>query len=87
MGHTARKPVADVIAIDRDRVNADLHSEGLLTVREAAKQLHVHESTVYDHCADGSLPSTKVFNRRMVSAKAVRILLERGFSFDESWSE
>lgn len=86
MPTAARKRISNVIGIDRARISADLASEGWLTVKEAAELLHMAPATVYDHCYDNSLPNKKHFGRRVISKKAVRLLLEGDVQFDESWA-
>ena len=49
----------------------------LLSVREAAGLLNVHEVTLYRWLAAGALPSTKLGRRRLVAESTVQAIIAR----------
>ena len=49
-------------------------------VGEAAEVLRVTETTIYRWIATGKLKTVKIGGRRLVSAKVINALLEKGLS-------
>lgn len=47
----------------------------ILTIREAAEELRVHEQTAYKWAREGKLASLKINNKRYVPAAALEKLL------------
>jgi excisionase family DNA binding protein len=51
--------------------------ESMLTAREVAELLGVHENWVYDHAASGDLPSYKIGGTRRFDREEIRRWIEQ----------